>query len=297
MNSLLTGSPGPGDFLLSLPPRLSVWIAMSSYEELISMNKCSINGQPTMADVTHLAYLSEELIFLKHLLGKCLDWMGTVALVIFGIPLFIIFLLYLSALFLLIYQKTHNLKGDYYSNVWDDARLILSTMWDKFARFWNGYELHGTENLPDGPALLIYYHGAIPVDYLYFLTRYFILKRRCCYSIADDYLFRFPGIKSLTNLMHILPSSREECLNILKNGHLLGISPGGVREALFSDESYKLVWHKRKGFAHLALDAKVPIIPMYTQNVREGFRVFGRTNEGCTSVINSKAPANPWKHV
>ncbi|XP_003224349.2 monoacylglycerol/Diacylglycerol O-acyltransferase isoform X1 [Anolis carolinensis] len=293
MNSLLTGSPGPGDFLLSLPPRLSVWIAMSSYEELISMNKCSINGQPTMADVTHLAYLSEELIFLKHLLGKCLDWMGTVALVIFGIPLFIIFLLYLSALFLLIYQKTHNLKGDYYSNVWDDARLILSTMWDKFARFWNGYELHGTENLPDGPALLIYYHGAIPVDYLYFLTRYFILKRRCCYSIADDYLFRFPGIKSLTNLMHILPSSREECLNILKNGHLLGISPGGVREALFSDESYKLVWHKRKGFAHLALDAKVPIIPMYTQNVREGFRVFGRTTLARWVYEHSRLPILP----
>nr|XP_016851151.1 PREDICTED: transmembrane protein 68 isoform X3 [Anolis carolinensis] len=238
MNSLLTGSPGPGDFLLSLPPRLSVWIAMSSYEELISMNKCSINGQPTMADVTHLAYLSEELIFLKHLLGKCLDWMGTVALVIFGIPLFIIFLLYLSALFLLIYQKTHNLKGDYYSNVWDDARLILSTMWDKFARFWN-------------------------------------------------------GIKSLTNLMHILPSSREECLNILKNGHLLGISPGGVREALFSDESYKLVWHKRKGFAHLALDAKVPIIPMYTQNVREGFRVFGRTTLARWVYEHSRLPILP----
>lgn len=59
--------------------------------------------------------------------------------------------------------------------------------------FQTGYELHGTKNLPDGPAVLIYYHGAIPVDYLYFLTRYFILKRRCCYSIADDFLFKFPG--------------------------------------------------------------------------------------------------------
>ncbi|XP_042320770.1 transmembrane protein 68-like [Sceloporus undulatus] len=250
---------------------------MSSYEEVIRMNKCYINGQPTMTDSAHLPYLSEELCILKHLLGKCLDLLGAVALFIFIIPLFIILLIYLSALFLLIYQKTHNLKGDYCSNIWDNGRLILSTMWDKFARFWNGYELHGTENLPDGPALLIYYHGAIPVDYMYFLARYFILKRRCCYSIADDYLFRFPGLRSLTSVMCIMPRTKEECLNILKNGHLLGISPGGVREALFSDESYKLVWHKRKGFAHLALDAKVPIIPMYTQNVREGFRVFGRT--------------------
>nr|XP_020651639.1 transmembrane protein 68-like [Pogona vitticeps] len=238
------------------------------------MNQCYVNGERTMFDPTSLAHLSKEWIFLisfetKSILLLCLGP--------FLIPLGIIFLIYMSALFLLIYQMIFKLKGSYCSNTLDDVRLILSTMWNKFARFWNGYELHGTENLPDGPALLIYYHGAIPVDYLYFLTRYFILKRRCCYSIADDFLFKFPGVGSLTTMMCIIPSSMEECLNVLKNGHLLGISPGGVREALFSDESYRLIWHKRKGFAQLAVEAKVPIIPMYTQNVREGYRVFGKT--------------------
>ena len=43
----------------------------------------------------------------------------------------------------------------------------------------------------------------------------------------------------------------------LKNGELLAISPGGVREALFSDENYKMIWNGRKGFAKVAIEAKV----------------------------------------
>lgn len=50
---------------------------------------------------------------------------------------------------------------------------------------------------------------------------------------------------------------QEECVRALKNGHLLGISPGGVREALFSDETYPLLWGKRRGFAQVAIDSQV----------------------------------------
>lgn len=50
---------------------------------------------------------------------------------------------------------------------------------------------------------------------------------------------------------------QEECVQALKNGHLLAISPGGVREALFSDETYPLLWGKRRGFAQVAIDSQV----------------------------------------
>uniref|UniRef100_A0A8D2IQ60 Phospholipid/glycerol acyltransferase domain-containing protein n=1 Tax=Varanus komodoensis TaxID=61221 RepID=A0A8D2IQ60_VARKO len=251
---------------------------------VISVNKCYVPGQLLVTDSECLTYLLEEWIVLKYLLYMIiciiLLWCS-IAVFSSIVPLCIMLFIYLSALFLLIYQRTHKLNGPYYSDAWNDVRLILSTIWDGFARFWHGYELHGTENLPDGPGLIIYYHGAIPIDYLYFLTRLFVLKRRFCYSLADDFLFKFPGdlfcIRALAAMMNIIRNTKEGGLNVLKKGHLLGISPGGVREALFSDESYKLVWHKRTGFAQLAVDAKVPIIPMYTQNVREGFRVFGRT--------------------
>lgn len=35
----------------------------------------------------------------------------------------------------------------------------------------------------------------------------------------------------------------------------MGVSPGGVREALFSDEYYTILWGNRAGFAKVALRA------------------------------------------
>lgn len=32
---------------------------------------------------------------------------------------------------------------------------------------------------------------------------------------------------------------------------------GGVREALFGDQNYHLIWKQRKGFAKIAIEAKV----------------------------------------
>ena len=56
------------------------------------------------------------------------------------------------------------------------------------------------------------------------------------------------------------------------------ILPGGVREAMFGDENYQILWGERIGFAKVALEAKIPIIPIFTKNCREAFRTisFGR---------------------
>uniref|UniRef100_A0ACB8FDX8 Uncharacterized protein n=1 Tax=Sphaerodactylus townsendi TaxID=933632 RepID=A0ACB8FDX8_9SAUR len=144
---------------------------------------------------------------------------------------------------------------------WDNARLTIAHGLIGLGRILHGYEILGTENIPQGPGLIVYYHGAIPIDYSFFFASRLVMGQRC-YSVVDYFLFRTPG-------------SREECLKILKDGHLLGISPGGVREALFSNNNYKLLWSNRTGFAQLAIDAKVAIIPMFTENVRDGYRALG----------------------
>ncbi|NWR72050.1 TMM68 protein, partial [Centropus unirufus] len=192
----------------------------------------------------------------------------------FIVPLTMLFLIYLSNILLLIYRRNYVVKADPWSDVWDSARRAMAGFWDIHARVWHGYELHGVENLPEGPGILVYYHGAIPIDYFCFIAKLFLWKKRLCLSVADHFVFYLPGIKLLLEVIGIIPGTRERCLNALKNGYLVSVSPGGVREALFSDESYQLLWGNRKGFAQVALDAKVPIIPMYTQNVREGYRTF-----------------------
>ncbi|XP_072855032.2 DGAT1/2-independent enzyme synthesizing storage lipids-like [Pogona vitticeps] len=154
--------------------------------------------------------------------------------------------------------------------------LILAYLWDIFGRIWHGYEIHGIENLPEGPGLLIYYHAALPLDYIFFLSRLFLQKKIHCRTVVDRFAFKLPGLKRLLLQLLMMTGTKDDCLSVLKEGHLLAISPGGTREALFSDETYKILWGKRTGFAQLAIDAKVPIIPMFTQNVREGYRTLGK---------------------
>lgn len=46
----------------------------------------------------------------------------------------------------------------------------------------------------------------------------------------------------------------EDCVARLRDGHLLCIAPGGVREALFSDPAhYNIMWARRLGFARVIL--------------------------------------------
>lgn len=42
--------------------------------------------------------------------------------------------------------------------------------------------------------------------------------------------------------------------------------------AQFGNHNYNLIWAGRVGFAKVAKQANVPIIPVFTQNIREAFR-------------------------
>ncbi|KAG9347990.1 hypothetical protein AGOR_G00175770 [Albula goreensis] len=244
-------------------------------------NDSCVKGHETASYISCFIHLWEEWVGLGNLEDYLsyldyLVWVFTPLAIVFILPFFIVLFLYLSILFLHVYKRKNELKEAYSNNLWDCARKTLATLWDGHATIWHGYEIHGLEKIPDkGPALIVYYHGAIPIDYYYFLANVIIQKGRTCHSVADHILFKVPGFKLLLEVFSVMHGPQEECVRALQNGHLLGISPGGVREALFSDETYPLLWGKRKGFAQVAIDSKVPIIPMFTQNVREGFRSLG----------------------
>lgn len=57
-----------------------------------------------------------------------------------------------------------------------------------------GYEVIGFERIPDtGPALIIYYHGAIPIDFYYIMAKSIIHKKRWICAVGDRFLFKIPG--------------------------------------------------------------------------------------------------------
>ncbi|XP_026526229.1 transmembrane protein 68-like isoform X4 [Notechis scutatus] len=247
---------------------------------MIHQNESCGTEQISISYLSCILYILEEWTGVERL-GEYLSyliyltWLFMPLLLGFLLPAVILLLLYISAIIVHIYKRKTDIKEGYLNDFWDGARQMLATMWYAHARIWNGYEVHGLEKLPNGPALIIFYHGATPIDFFYLVATILIKKKRILHIVADHFVFSIPGIQLLINVFHVLHGTKEECKKILENGGLVVISPGGVREALFSDENYTIMWKNRKGFAQVAVEAKVPIIPMFTRNIRENIRIVG----------------------
>lgn len=205
-----------------------------------------------------------------------LSWLLMPLLVTFLLPLVIVILLYVTALILYVY-KLHRVRlRNAYGTDWRNAaRNVVAAVWDAHGWIWYGYEVVGLENIPeDEPVLFVYYHGAIPIDLYYFISKVLLLNSRLIHTVADRFLFKCPGWSIISDALKVIPGTVQICSTILKEGNMLAISPGGVYEAQFGDSYYQLMWKKRVGFAKVALDAKVCIIPLFTKNVREAFRTI-----------------------
>ncbi|XP_029732619.1 monoacylglycerol/Diacylglycerol O-acyltransferase [Aedes albopictus] len=198
----------------------------------------------------------------------------------FVLPTLFVLLIYLSISFLYVYKlhsrfilQVYN-DGDF--DFWDVARTLVAVVWDAHGWIFHGYEVCGIENLPEtGSALIIYYHGAIPIDMYYLVARVYLKRSRLIYTVGDRFLEMLPGWSCLARVMKVSPGTVQSCSNVLKEGNMLSIAPGGVYEAQFGDSNYELLWRRRVGFAKVAIESKAPIIPMFTENLREGFRSIG----------------------
>nr|XP_018916703.1 PREDICTED: transmembrane protein 68 [Bemisia tabaci] len=230
-------------------------------------------------------YLSAFFYSLKDFLVEYVDidyslwltWVLTPIIITFLLPAVIILLLYMSAIIFFIYKwHRERLKDAYDDNFFHGAIKTVAAVWDAHGWLWHGWEVVGEENIPkDSGALLIYYHGALPIDVYYLLARTYLNQNRLIHTVGDRFLFKIPGWKILTEVLKIIPGTVQSCSAVLKENNMLAISPGGVYEAQFGDCYYHLMWKKRLGFAKVAIDAKTPVIPFFTENIREAFRCLG----------------------
>ncbi|XP_060631310.2 DGAT1/2-independent enzyme synthesizing storage lipids-like [Anolis sagrei] len=225
----------------------------------------------------------ESSTWLVSLLGEQLNFMMypltvLMILIILYYPILFTFsFLYMSSAFYYICGKIGNFPDDGSSKLWDMPKRTLAIVSGVLGKILHGYEICGVENLPKGPAVIVYYHGGLAIDYYLFVLGLYRITGRFCCSVLDHLLFYLPGLKQFLHINQCYHPTREECVALLKQGHLLGIAPGGVREQNYGDNTYKLLWGKRRGFAQIAIDAKVPVIPVFTQNIREGYIIYGNT--------------------
>ncbi|XP_077789136.1 DGAT1/2-independent enzyme synthesizing storage lipids-like [Podarcis muralis] len=217
-------------------------------------------------------YLEDYLTSVVHPL-----WFFVLPMLFYSAILVFWFFSSCASLLLYIYKKMNNhQENDFYSKFWDKPRQVMAKVVDTYGKIWHGYEVMDMERLPKGPGIIILYHPPFPINYLLFLTKLYKKTGLHCHSVIDHMLYWTPGMKMLCDVTFLRNYTNAECVEILKKGYLLGIIPGGAREGNFSND-YSLMWGNRTGFARIALEAKVPIIPIFTQNMCEVYRTIGNT--------------------
>lgn len=204
-----------------------------------------------------------------------LAWLFLPLLIAFILPFLLLLFIYGCVIFLHIYGLRNRIREAYASSLWDGARISIASFWDAVGHVWHGYEIKGLENIPDeGAALFVYYHGTLPLDVYYVIAKCMLHKKRTLHCVGDKFIFKMPGWGLVCKVFCITPGTVEDCVARLRDGHLLCIAPGGVREALFSDPAhYNIMWARRLGFARVILGCPgTPVIPMFTENCRDAFR-------------------------
>lgn len=150
----------------------------------------------------------------------------------------------------------------------------LARRFEDAARLLHAYEVRGAEHIPlEGPGLFVFYHGFMPLDAWFFGAWVYNELGRLPHALADRWMFKAPGIAWLSRTAGMVPGNRADAVRFLREGHLVGVSPGGTREALTGRRRhYQLVWGHREGFAAVALEADVPMFPVFTENIEEIYR-------------------------
>ena len=137
-----------------------------------------------------------------------------------------------------------------------------------FSEIYHRGEVRGLENIPDdGPVLLVGNHsgGTLISDTFVFAAAFYehFGPVRDFHQLAHDMVFRVPGIRALVSRWGTVPASPENMATALDRGAALLVYPGGDHETYRpSWESSRIDFDGRMGFARLALEHGVPIVPV-----------------------------------
>lgn len=137
--------------------------------------------------------------------------------------------------------------------------------WDavmRFLRDYHSYEVVGAEHVPrTGPVLVASTHSL--ATYENFMLGSYSLETlgRRPYIVADNLLFRAPAMARALREIGVIPGDRVAAVDLLRAGEIVGLGPGGMREALRSSkEKYRFDWSGRFGFVWVSLMSGAPIV-------------------------------------
>jgi 1-acyl-sn-glycerol-3-phosphate acyltransferase len=128
-------------------------------------------------------------------------------------------------------------------------------------RAYHHHSVKGLETLPEGGLILAANHSLASYDIALLMAAVYEQTNRIPRALIDRLFFKVPGLGPLMESLGSREGTHENAVSMLKNGEIIVVAPGGMREALRpSREKYKIMWSRRKGFVKLAVESGVPIV-------------------------------------
>ena len=140
---------------------------------------------------------------------------------------------------------------------------------------YHDYTVHGLDNIPrTGAAMLAGNHSMALYDAFLIALPILDQLNRHVHGLADHTVFKTPGIGRLFRETGFVPGTRDAAIAFMRQGHLVGCMPGGMREALRGPEAkYRVDWEGRRGFVWVSMLAGAPIILVASPRGDDIFRV------------------------
>lgn len=138
------------------------------------------------------------------------------------------------------------------------------------------YQLVGSDYIPrEGRCMIVASHSLATYDSFFLGAAVYQKSGRILKGLAHDHLFDIPILRDLVKKIDLVRANEENAKMILSKNHILGLTPGGLREALrSSDYRYQVWWNDRKGFVKLAIETQTPIIVAICPKADDIFTIY-----------------------
>jgi 1-acyl-sn-glycerol-3-phosphate acyltransferase len=156
--------------------------------------------------------------------------------------------------------------------------------------------LSGAERIPrEGAALLVGNHACLGLDSFAFTPLCIRDAGRMPRFLGERNLWRVPGVARFLTSVGAVPGTRDRAVQLLDQGHLVGVYPGGIDDSWkTASEAYRLKWGMRAGFAHIALRARVPILPIVGDGIDDLLTIVARERWVGRRLFGSERYDLPW---
>lgn len=160
------------------------------------------------------------------------------------------------------------------------AREAAEKLLEPIYSEWFRTQVTGQQHIPEtGPALIVANHsGAFAIDGLITMMAVAKNSRRSLKVLGADFLFNV-GINDLLAELDVKPARPDIATDLLTAGELVGVWPEGVRGvAKTFDQRYRLQRFGRGGFARIAIELEIPVIPTAIIGGEESYPLVGKVH-------------------